>query len=139
MADISEESAKLAKLKEEGVLTEEEFTKAKNDLLNTIKTDTLNSAAQVHPSTKSSTGSKIALVVGLLLIGVSVACFIGASDMQGRISDPAGIASTLFNRNAAYQLQQLRSQAQILQYGGIVTLVVGGVVLGIGLIRMIRK
>lgn len=87
----------------------------------------------------SSKHAKVLLGIGVLLIGVSFACFMGSSDLQGRISNPGAIAYSLFSAQATAQLQELRSQAQMLQYGGMAALVVGGVFLAVGLIGILRK
>jgi hypothetical protein len=83
--------------------------------------------------------NKILLVVGILLIGISIACFAASSELQGMLSNPNARLQSMFSQQAAYQMQTVTSQAKLFQYGGILTVAVGGVLIAVGLIGLIRK
>ena len=137
---MSEELRKLGELKERGILTEEEFSEAKTRLLSQSP-QPKNSTAPGPQSTSSGSTqiSWMLTILGAVFVVVSVGCFIVASEMSSYGSDPGAIARSLFSGDAAHRLQQARSQAQMLQSGAMVSLVLGGICLGIGLIRILRR
>jgi len=83
--------------------------------------------------------SGILVVVGVVFVVVSIACFVGASDTKSRLSNPQAIAHSLFNQSVAAQAQQLRQMGELLHYGGILSIVGGGIAITVGLVGMSQK
>ena len=83
--------------------------------------------------------SKILIVAGLVLIVASIGCFIGSSDAKSRLGNPQAMVHSLFNQGVAAQAQELRQMAEFLHYGGILSIVGGGVLVAVGLIGIVQK
>jgi hypothetical protein len=81
----------------------------------------------------------ILVVVGVVLLVVSIACFAGSSDAKSRLSNPQAIAYSLFNQSVAAQAQELRQMAELLHYGGILSVVGGGISITVGLVGLAQK
>lgn len=83
--------------------------------------------------------STISLVAGLVLVAASIACFMGSSDAKSRLANPQAVMYSLFNQNAAAQAQELRQMAEFLHYGGILSIVGGGVLITVGLVGIVQR